>query len=125
MEYTYRRYLSWYLDGAAHVGATQGPTYRLEQLYTPVAAYLQSRQAATATNVGTPGWTEVDILVNGVSVFDSTFLILIPGTTMDDQDSFLGGTVLELNDLITVDVRRVASGESGRDLTIELVLETY
>lgn len=124
----HRRYLSWFLEGHLGPGTPQRETYRLEQPYSPVSCSLHARSAATnimpdAVTGIHDDWTEVDILADGVSILEGNFLILTKGVTQDFQNGFLPGLELNADALITIDVRQLASGESGTDVTVELVLE--
>lgn len=126
---THRRYLTWFLEGQLQVGTPQRETYMMDQQYIPLTCSIHSTREATyvipdAVLGPNVNWTEIDILADGVSILDGSFLILTDGVTQDEQSAFLPGLQLETYALVTVNVRRLASGEPGTNVTVELVLET-
>ena len=106
--------LHWYMDGNIARAKTQvGGTYKLDRDYKPVRVNMSCRIAGTGTLP-----TEIDILADGVSIFD-TRPALTPHQT-DKSWTTIPGNTLRRDSIITLDIVRVCDLDTCRDLTVEL-----
>ena len=106
--------LRWYIDGNIARTKTQvGGTYKLDRDYKPVRVNLSCRVAGTGTLP-----TEVDILADGVSIFDTKPALTVYQT--DKSWTTIPENTLRQDSVITLDITGISDLDTCRDLTVEL-----
>lgn len=106
--------IRWYIDGVISRTKTEvGGVFRLEDDIEPEEVFMHSRIAGTGT-VG----TQVDILADGVSIFDQK-------PTMNPNDTEKVWTTIPLNTIragsvLRLDITGIHDVGQCRDLTVEL-----
>lgn len=112
-----KKILRWYVDGNISRTKTQvGGTHKLDDDYEPSRVTMTCRIAGKGTIP-----TEIDILADGVSIFETKPCLLNYDTekvwTTIPANTLLEGSVIRL------DITGVASEDTVHDLTVELEME--
>jgi len=110
--------LHWYVDGKISRAKTQvGGVFKLEADYRPTEVYLNARIVGDGTIP-----TQIDILTDGVSIFD-TKACLINGQTDKTWTTIKDGIMRE-GSIVRLDISQVTDVTNCHDLTVELTTET-
>lgn len=115
------RILTWYLETLTGDGTNQGPSYVLDQSYTPNSVRVHAKRA--------PGYDSlrVDIKADGISIFPAAIRAGVAGVPSvqkgsqleDHWDSFADAPTLAEFTVVTLDVLD-SGGASGITVTLEL-----
>lgn len=109
--------LRWYIDGnIARTKSQVGGTYKLDRDYKPLVVHLSCRVAGKGSLP-----TEIDILDDGVSIFQSK-PALLPNDTEKDWTT-IPEDVMRKDSIITLDITGISDQDTPRDLTVELEVE--
>lgn len=112
-----KKILRWYVDGNIARAKTQvGGTHKLDDDYEPIRVVMTCRIAGKGTIP-----TEIDILADGVSIFDTKPCLL-------NYDTEKIWTTIPMNTLhedavIRLDITGVPDQDTCHDLTVELEME--
>lgn len=108
-----KRYLEWYLESLSGSGE-QGMAHYVSEPLTPERLVIRARNAPTL------GECVVDVLKNGVSIFDDV-PSLSQGETLDEYGTDFNSTYeLEESDVVTL---QVSSTGGASILSVTLVCE--
>lgn len=109
--------LRWYLDGNISRTKTQvGGTHKLDANYEPLRVILTCRIPGRGTIP-----TEIDILSDGVSIFNTRPSILNYDT--EKVWTTIPANSLRKDSVISLNITQVADQDTARDLTVEMELE--
>lgn len=107
------RILIWYMEQVLGDGTEQGPTYYMEQDYTPVALRVMAKRSPDG------GALTVDIKDDGVSILErKARLEKGDKTEADAEELALNPVTIKEGSLVTLDV--TTKGASGITVQLEL-----
>lgn len=115
------RVLHWHIPGVlSETGVkdtdVQGNAYRMERDYRVIDTWVRVKKVPT----GDQG-IQIDINEGGWSIFQTE--PVIPSGSQEITSNAFSAAVLLKGSVITLDVDRVGSGNTGEDLVVELYLE--
>jgi len=109
------RTLTWHLqDGVVGTGR-QGPTYYIEQDYTPVSVQIYADIPPDADDL------EVDILDDGVSILNSYAGLAKSANEDDIAGDFKESTVIDAGSWVHMNVIDL---KGAKNVSVHLILET-
>ncbi len=109
--------LRWYVDGNIARTKTQvGGVYKVEADYRPSEVNMNVRIAGKGTLP-----TEIDILADGVSIFDTRACILNEQT--DKKWTTIKDGIMREGSIVRLDITQVSDLDTCHDLTVELVVD--
>ncbi|KKK89984.1 hypothetical protein LCGC14_2727620 [marine sediment metagenome] len=115
------RVLHWHIEGVLYETGVidtdvKGNAYRLDRDYRPIDTWVRAKRVPTG-DLG----IQIDINDDGTSIYRTE--PVIPSGSQEITSNAFSAAVLLKDSVITLDVDRVGSGYSGKDLVIELYLD--
>jgi hypothetical protein len=107
------RSLVWFLEGEIETGTEQCYTFRALRAMTREDVQLHVKTPPTGASL------IVDLMINGVSMFDTKPEIDADAETGDDNHVF-GTDTIPAGAEVRLDITQIGSGDPGADLTVTL-----